>query len=287
MKNNRKTKDLITLLCVIAAALISAINIKTFVQTGGLFPGGFTGLTVFIQRFCDKFLGVAISYSIVNYALNAIPAYIGYKLVGKRFTMYSILMIVLTGIFVEIIPATVVTGDILLITVFGGIFNGVAMGIALKGNASSGGTDFIAMWISKMTNTSAWNYMLGMNAVLLVAAGVLFGWDKALYSIIYQFCSTQTINMMHTRYKRVTLFVVTSKPDEIIEGLLDYTHHGVTRFEGVGGYSGQIRTLLYTVIDYSEMKKVMVRIKEIDTTAFINATKTESLEGRFYVEPID
>lgn len=286
MIDNKKRKDLITLACVIIASIISAINIKTFVQTGGLFPGGFTGLTVFIQRFCDKFFGITISYSMVNYALNAIPAYIGFKLVGKRFTIYSVIMIILTGVIVEIIPATVVTGDVLLIAVFGGIINGVAMGIALRGNASSGGTDFIAMWISKKTNASAWNYVLGMNAVLLVAAGFLFGWEKALYSIIYQFCSTQTINMMHTRYKRVTLFIVTSKPDEIIEGLLDYTHHGVTRFEGVGGYSGQIRTLLYTVIEFSEMKKVMIRVKEIDSTAFINATKTESIEGRFYVEPI-
>lgn len=286
MKDNKKKRDLITLICVIVGSLISAINIKTFVQTGGLFPGGFTGLTVFIQRFSEKFFDISISYSVVNYSLNAIPAYIGYKMVGKRFTMYSILMIILSGIFVEIIPATVVTGDVLLIAVFGGIINGIAMGIALRGNASSGGTDFIAMWISKRTNASAWNYVLGMNAVLLVAAGYLFGWDKALYSIIYQFCSTQTINMMHTRYKRVTLFIVTSKPDEIIEGLLDYTHHGVTRFEGVGGYSGQIRTLLYTVIDFSEMKKVMIRVREIDSTAFINATKTESLEGRYYVEPI-
>lgn len=286
MIDNKRRRALITLACVIVASIMSAINIKTFVQTGGLFPGGFTGVTVFIQRICDKFFGITISYSIVNYALNAIPAYIGFKLVGKRFTLYSVLMIILTATFVEIIPNTVVTGDVLLIAVFGGILNGIAMGIALRGNASSGGTDFIAMWISKKTNASAWNYVLGMNAVLLVAAGFLFGWDKALYSIIYQFCSTQTINMLHNRYKRVTLFIVTSKPDEIIEGLLDYTHHGVTRFEGVGGYSGQIRTLLYTVIDFSEMKKVMIKVKEIDTTAFINATKTESIEGRFYVEPI-
>ncbi|MCI8271875.1 MAG: YitT family protein [Erysipelotrichaceae bacterium] len=287
MQESKKSRDMMTLACVIIGALISAVNIKTFVQTGGLFPGGFTGLTVFIQRFCDKFFDITISYSLVNYTLNAIPAYIGFKLIGKRFTIYSILMILLTGIFVEIIPATAVTGDVLLIAVFGGIINGIAMGIALKGKASGGGTDFIAMWISKKTNASAWNYVLGMNAVLLIVAGCLFGWDKALYSIIYQFCSTQTINMLHTRYKRITLFIVTSKPDEIIEGLLDYTHHGITRFEGVGGYSGQKRTLLYTVIDFEEMKRVMLHVRKIDHTAFINATKTESLEGRFYVEPIE
>lgn len=286
MKNSKRSKDIITLICVILGSLISAININTFVNAGGLFPGGFTGLTVMIQRICSTFFNFDISYSLVNYSLNAIPAYIGYKTVGKKFTIYSCLMIILTGVFVDIIPHMKVTGDILLIAVFGGIINGAAMGVALRGNASSGGTDFIAMYISKKTNASAWNYVLGLNAIMLFVAGCLFGWEGALYSIIYQFCSTQLINMLHTKYKKMTIFIVTSNPDEVIEGLLDYTHHGITRFEGVGGYSGQIRTLLYTVIESGKVKRVMGRVRELDQTAFINVTKTEQIEGNFYIEPL-
>ena len=138
-------------------------------------------------------MNLQVPYSAVNFALNAIPAYIGYKTVGKKFTLYSCVMIILTGVFVEILPVTNITEDILLITIFGGILQGVALGIALRGNASSGGTDFIAMWISQRTNQPAWNYILAMNAVMLVAAGYLFGWNAALYSIIFQFCSTQVI----------------------------------------------------------------------------------------------
>ena len=130
-------------------------------------------------------MNLQVPYSAVNFALNAIPAYIGYKTVGKKFTLYSCVMIVLTGVFVEILPVTNITEDILLITIFGGILQGVALGIALRGNASSGGTDFIAMWISQRTNQPAWNYILAMNAVMLVAAGYLFGWNAALYSIIF------------------------------------------------------------------------------------------------------
>ena len=96
---------------------------------------------------------------------------------------------VLTGVFVEILPVTNITEDILLITIFGGILQGVALGIALRGNASSGGTDFIAMWISQRTNQPAWNYILAMNAVMLVAAGYLFGWNAALYSICLLYTS--------------------------------------------------------------------------------------------------
>lgn len=288
MNRSRKHKhrDIITLLCVIVAAVISAINIKTFVNAGGLFPGGFNGLTVLIQRICSTYFDFEIPFSIVNYALNAIPAYIGFKMVGKKFTMYSIIMIILTGIFVDIIPASNITEDILLVSIFGGIFNGVALSIALRGNASSGGTDFISMWISKRTGQSAWNLVMGINAVMLIIAGAMFGWDKALYSIIFQFCSTQIINTYHTRYKRMTMFIVTSQPEVIIPIIQHSTHHGVTQLEGIGTYSGKPRTLLYTVVNTAEVKPLMNTIKEVDQTAFVNVTKTEQVEGRFYLEPI-
>lgn len=283
---HKKYKDLITLFCVIIAALISAINLKTFVNAGGLFPGGFNGLTVLIQRSCSRFLAVDIPFSVVNYSLNAIPAYIGFKMIGKKFTLYSILMILLTGIFVDMIPATNITEDILLIAIFGGIINGVALSIALKGNASSGGTDFISMWISKKTGQSAWNYVMGINAVMLIIAGALFGWESALYSIIFQFCSTQVINMLHTRYKRMTMFIVTSNPDIVIEIIQHSTHHGVTKLDGIGTYTDKPRTLLYTVVNTGDVKSIIHLIKEEDPSAFINVTKTELVEGRFYLDPI-
>lgn len=281
-----KYRDLITLICVITGAAIAAVNLNTFVNAGGLFPGGFNGLTVLIQRIASTYFSVEIPFSLVNYALNALPAYIGFKMVGKKFTAYSILMIVLTGLFVDLFPVVNLTEDILLIAIFGGIINGVALSIALKGNASSGGTDFISMWISKRTGQSAWNYVMGVNVIMVLIAGALFGWESALYSIIFQFCSTQIINTLHTRYKRMTMLIVTSQPDVIIPIIQHSTHHGVTRLEGIGTYSGKPRTLLYTVVNTTDVKGMMHRIKEVDQTAFINVTKTEMVEGRFYQAPI-
>lgn len=281
-----KYRDVITLICVVVAAAIAAVNLNTFVNAGGLFPGGFNGLTVLIQRIASTYFHIEIPFSLVNYTLNAIPAYIGFKMVGKKFTLYSLVMIVLTGLFVDVLPIVNITEDILLIAIFGGIINGIALSIALKGNASSGGTDFISMWISKRTGQSAWNYVMGMNVVMLLVAGALFGWESALYSIIFQFCSTQVVNTMHTRYKRMTMLIVTSQPDVIIPIIQHSTHHGVTRLEGIGTYSGKERTLLYTVVNTTDVKAIIHRVKEVDQTAFINVTKTEMVEGRFYLEPI-
>ncbi len=284
--NYKKHQDLVTITCVIIGSLIAAVNMNTFVNAGGLFPGGFNGLTLLIQRFCATYLHIQIPFSPVNYALNAIPAYIGFKMIGKKFTMYSILMILLTGLFVDIIPVDNITEDILLISVFGGIINGISLSVALRGNASSGGMDFISMWISKKLNKSAWNYTMAVNASMLVIAGALFGWESALYSIIFQFCSTQVVNTFHIRYKKMTMFIVTSHPKLVIPLIQDAMHHGVTQLEGIGTYSGQPRTLLYTVVSISEAKILTHQIKEVDPSAFVNVTKTEMVEGRFYMEPI-
>ncbi|NBK96649.1 MAG: YitT family protein [Erysipelotrichia bacterium] len=282
-----KSNDVIRAVCVVVSALVVAFNLNTFVNAGGLFPGGFNGLSVFIQRFALKYFSVQIPFSAINILLNSIPAIIGYRVVGKKFTIFSCVMIFLTGVFVDVLPIVPITEDILLIAVFGGIINGTALAIALKGRASSGGTDFIAMAVAKKLNAPAWNYIMAANAVMLFVAGYVFGWDKALYSIIFQFCSTQMINLLHTQYKRMTIFIVTDKPDEIICDVMEATHHGFTRFEGRGGYSYKPRTMLYTVIDMHELKKVRKIIKQIDQHAFINVVRSEHVEGRFYQRPMD
>lgn len=264
-----------------------AANIKIFVRAGNLFPGGFSGLTVLIQRIFLQFTHIEIPYSLLNYTLNLFPAIIGFKMVGKKFTIYSCTVIALTGILVDMIPQQAVTFDPLLIAIFGGILNGTSIGITLKGGASTGGTDFLAMYISKKFDVSSWNYVLGFNVVMLVIAGALFGWDAALYSIIFQFVSTQVVNALHIRYKKVTLNIITHKADEMQNQLLSFTHHGVTRFEGEGCYLKENVSMLYTVVSNEQMKDVMKLVHDIDEHAFVNVIKTQTLEGRFWQEPIE
>ncbi len=287
MKINKKTKFILRAIVVIFASFVSAVNINSFVSAGGLFPGGFNGITVFLQRLFKTYFDIVLPFSPINILLNAFPIYIGFKMIGRKFTILSCLMIILTGVFVDIVPVLPITEDRLLIAVFGGLINGGAMSLALRAKASGGGTDFIAMAIAKKTNAPAWNYILILNGALLLIAGYLFGWEAALYSIIFQFCSTQIINMLHTQYKKLTMFIVTDKPDQIIDAVMKETHHGFTRFEGYGGYAHEPRTMLYTVIGSYEARKVKKIINAIDANAFVNVTKTEQVDGRFYQKPMD
>ena len=112
------------IILIVVAAAISAVNIKSFVRTGGLYPGGVTGLTLLIQRACEMFFGWEIPYTLVACLLNFGPLYIGYRYLGKKFTLYSCLSILVTSILTDILPSVPITSDILLICIFGGIING-------------------------------------------------------------------------------------------------------------------------------------------------------------------
>ena len=133
----------------------------------------------------------------------------------------------------------------------------------------------------------AWNYVLFGNAVMLALAGLLFGWDKALYSIIFQFASTQVVHMLNPRYKRTTLFIISDKTEEIYEQIKDATHHGATLFRGTGLYNGEPRSMLYSVIAGDQVKKITRQVRKIDAKAFVNILKTDQVAGNFYQRPHD
>ena len=150
------------ILVICFASFLMALNIKSFVRTGGLYPGGATGLALLIQRAADMFLHITIPYTIVNILLNAIPVYIGFRFIGKKFTMYSCLMIVLTSVLTDIIPGYAITYDTLLISIFGGLINGLVIGLCLHMNATTGGTDFIAIYLSDKKGVDSFNIVLGL-----------------------------------------------------------------------------------------------------------------------------
>lgn len=268
--------------CACLAAVIMAVNIKTFVRAGGLFPGGFSGLTLLLQNIFQQFFSVSVPYTLINVILNAFPVFIGLKFIGRKFTLSSCCVIVLSSVLTDIIPAQPITYDTLLISIFGGLINGLCISLCLIGNTSSGGTDFIAIYFSEKSGRDIWNYILGVNALILTVAGLLFGWDRALYSIIFQFTSTQVVQMLHQRYKKHTLFIITREPKQIYEEIFLLTNHSATQFEGTGCYTDAKTTMLYSVVSRDQAKQLVKKVHEIDPEAFVNIIKTDYINGRFY-----
>ena len=173
-------QDAKRLVVICLASVLMAVNIKTFVRTGDLYPGGATGLTVLIQTIFERFFSITVPYTAINLLLNAFPVYIGFRFIGKKFTLYSCVMIVITSVLTDIIPVHVITYDILLISIFGGMLNGLVISMCLMVGATSGGTDFISIYLSEKKGVDSWNLILGLNVVIISIAGALFGWDKAL-----------------------------------------------------------------------------------------------------------
>ena len=274
-----------TFIIIIIAAFFMALNIKTFVRTGGLYPGGATGLTILIQRVGETYFGISLPYSLINILMNAIPIYIGFRFIGKKFTIFSCMMIILVGLFTDLIPGYIITEDILLISIFGGMINGFFASICLNTNATAGGTDFIAIFLSEKLGMDSFNIILGFNAIILLIAGYLFGWDKALYSIIFQYASTVVIHNMYKKFQQGTLFIVTNKPNEICDTISEITNHSATILEGEGSYEHCERNVVYSVVSRAETRKLIRAVKKVDSTAFVNLIRTEELAGRFYYRP--
>lgn len=280
-------RDARRLAMIAFAALVSAFNIRSFVRSAGLFPGGFSGLTLLLQSIFETYVGVRLPYALLNLLLNAVPAAISFRFLGRKFTLLSCIYLVLSSVLVDLIPGVALTNNSLLLSVFGGIVGGFAVSVCLNADATSGGTDFISIALSERCGIDAFNYVLAGNVVMLCVAGLLFGWERALYSIVYQFASTQVIHALFTRYQKQTLLIVTGNPREVYDVIRDSTHHAATLFRGEGLYEQEERFMIYSVVSRAEARSLVRRVREVDPHAFVNSIRTQSLTGRFYQRPND
>ena len=272
---------------IMIAAALTALNIKSFVRAGDLFPGGITGLSILIQRLAERFWGLQIPFSLINILLNAFPVYVGFHFVGKKFTLLSLLLIVVSSVLTDLLPGYVITEDLLLISVFGGILSGVALSLCLTADATSGGTDFFAIYLSQKRGAETWNLILGFNVVILSVAGFFFGWEEALYSIIFQFVSTQVVHALYRNYQKQTLIVVTKKAQKMSDAIYKACNHGATIFKAEGSHSHEEYDMVYSVISGDDVGPTLQAVKEADPEAFVNSIRSSEVRGHFYMKPKD
>lgn len=280
--------DLGRLALMVLASVIMAVNLKSFDQAGDLVPGGFNGPDPADPAGGATVLGPVRPLLRLNFLLNAVPAVISFKLIGKRFTLFSCVVILCTSLLTDLIPPMPITDDVLLICIFGGLINGFAISLCLRGRATSGGTDFISIALSQQYDVDAWNYIFMGNVVMLAVSGALFGWDKALYSILFQFASTQVIKLLDPSGRRATLFIVTRRETaQAVWQQIRDTHHSATLFQGTGLYDGEERVMLYSVVGGNQVRALIHRVRQTDPHAFVNVMRTDQVAGRFYRAPRD
>lgn len=285
-KKNAMVRRLITILAVVVSALLQTYVIQAFIRPSNLLSSGFTGVAILIDRIASLY-GHNISTSLGMLVLNIPVAVLCSKSISMRFTFYSILQVFLSSFFLKVLHFEPLFNDVLLNVVFGGFLYGLAIAIALRGNASTGGTDFIALYVSNKTGKSIWEYVFMGNCVILCIFGYMFGWIYAGYSILFQFVSTKAIAAFHHRYERVTLQVTTAKAQDVIEAYVKAYRHGISCVDALGGYSHRKMYLLHTVVSSYEVNDIVHLMREKDSQVIVNMIRTENFYGGFYQAPIE
>lgn len=285
-KSKYKVPAMKLFLIVVGIALYS-IGLKWFVYPANILPGGFTGLSVLLQKVVNNSTGVLIPITVYNVGFNIIPAMLSYKYVGKRFTIASFIILFLFNFIADNIPSVTLNNDPLILAIFGGILCGFGASLWFRSGASGGGTDFIAMTLSSKYHITVFGYVLAFNIFLIFIQGLLYGWDKAFYSIIYQYCSTQTITLSYRHYEARTIFIITTKPNEVSKALIENTGHSTTKFDGIGCYTNNPKSMLYTVVTQPEVRYITSIAKKYDPDAFINIMKSNEIQGNFKYLSVD
>ena len=287
LNKNKKARTLVTFLCVLISALSQAYVIQVFIQPANLLSSGFTGVAILIEKITSTYSGFSFSTSLGMIVLNVPVAILCYKNISPRFTLFSLLQVFLASLFLKVCQFQPLFNDILLNITFGGVSYGLMAVLVLRGNASTGGTDFIALYISNKKGKSIWEYVFVFNTLILMIFGSMFGWIHAGYSILFQFISTRTIDSFYHRYERVTLQVTTKKAQAVMDKYIKNYRHGISCVEAIGGYSHEKMYLLHTVVSSYEVLDIVELMKTVDSRIIVNVIKTENFFGGFYRPPID
>lgn len=286
LRGDKRFRCVMTLMAVVLSALLQTFVIQAFIRPAGLLSGGFTGIAILIDRVTSLF-GFNLSTSLAMIILNIPVAWACSKSISRRFTFYSLIQVFLASIFLKIFHFAPIFEDVILNVIYGGVLYGFCIVMALRGNASTGGTDFIALYVSNKTGNSIWNWVFGGNVVLLTIFGAIFGWDYAGYSILFQFVSTMIVSTFHHRYERVTLQITTAKGKEMTEAYVKAFRHGISCVDAVGGYSRKHMYLLHTVVSSYEVEDIITLLHKVDEHVIVNMFRTQQFYGGFYRAPLE
>ncbi len=270
--------SLIRLLVVLIGALLAAVGLEIFLIPNSMVDGGIIGISIILSHLTRWPLGLFII------GLNLPFLYFGYKHIGLTFTLTTLYAVVALSIFVNFLhPVPGLTNDLLLASVFGGVILGTGVGTIIRYGGSLDGTEIIAVISSKRTGFSVGEIVMFFNIFILGSAGLVFGWDRAMYSLIAYFVAFKTIDIViEGLEENKSVTVISDHHAEIAEAILHRLGRGVTAFQAVGAYTGQEKRVLYCVVNRLELAKLKSIIHEKDPGAFVAIEHVyDVMGGRF------
>jgi uncharacterized membrane-anchored protein YitT (DUF2179 family) len=267
---------------IIFYAVLAAIGVNMFLAPSNIFSGGVTGLSQLLSSIGLDFLNVNISIAAWVLILNLPLAVLSWLKLGKKFTLYTILAVVSSSFFMKIIPVVEITQNQILASIFGGVLTGAGVGLCLREGFSTGGTDILMLVIQKLTGKSVGQVGLILNGAIILAAGLVYGWEQSLYSLIAIYATTQVMDMFFIQQHKLTVTIYTKKGEEVAKNLLANNLRGVTIGKGfLGGYTKEELQSVITVISKHELLFIKKAVAEVDQDAFVNVQPTVDVIGNF------
>lgn len=255
--------------------ILAAIGLEIFLIPNNIIDGGIVGISI-ISSYLTK-----LPLSLFIIALNLPFLFLGYKQIGKTFVLSSLFAIVSLSVWVGVFhPIPGLTNDVLLAAVFGGILLGIGVGIIIRYGGSLDGTEMVAIILNKRMAFSVGEMVMFFNIFILSSAGLVFGWDRAMYSLIAYFIAYKVIDItIEGLDEAKAAMIISDNVDEIAEAITARLGRGVTYLEGKGGFSKDKKTVIYSVITRLEVAKLKSIIYDKDESAFVTIHDVSDVMG--------
>ena len=256
-------------------SILAAIGLEIFLVPNQIIDGGVVGIAIMASHLS----GLDISLFLV--VLNLPLLYIGYNHIGRSFAVSTLFAILsLSGWVYVFHPVPELTNDLFLAAIFGGIILGVGVGLIIRNGGSLDGTEIMAILLDKRTGFSVGEIIMFFNLFILSAAGLVFSWEKAMYSLVAYFIAFKVIDVtIEGLDESKGVMIVTDNPDEIAEALMARLGRGVTVLHGAGGFTGEPKKVLYSVVTRLEIAKLKSIIYEKDEGAFVTINEVHEVFG--------
>lgn len=248
---------------------------NTFIIPNRIADGGVTGIAIILHYLYQWPVGWVV------FILNVPLFVLGLKLVGRKFLILSFWGVGLLSLTLQVTThMPVLTKDTLLSAIFGGVLTGVGMGVIFRSRGSLGGTDILAVFLSRTTPLSVGQILLGMDALIFTATAILFRPEAAMYAAIYMFIATRVIDLVQEGMSHSkAVMVITREPGAVAGEIMAKLGRGVTLFQAEGAYSGEAKKVVYCVVGRTELTQVKEIVHKLDPEAFLTVSEVPEVVG--------
>jgi len=272
------SKVILRVIAITIGAILMATGLEIFLVPNHVIDGGITGISIMLAHISGWKLGLFL------FILNLPFVYLGYKQLGKTFAFSTIYGIIVLSIFTSFFhPIPPFTEDILLATVFGGMILGIGVGLVIRNGGALDGTEILALVITKKVPFSVGQIIMFINVFILAAAGFVFTWDRAMYSLLAYVIAMKAIDTVVAGLEESkSVWIISDEAEEIGNAVNARLGRGVTYLNGEGAYTGDNKKVIFSIITRLEESKLTTIVEEIDPSAFLAiADITEVRGGRF------